>query len=128
MTKQFSIPARDHFPSTFEQVHDGMALGSGLPFVAGQLARPEDDLGNFLLGRAVVPTIEGLQHAPRACPLLIREAGIWRRLTAIKGGEQPQDRVNTAEAIGSERNQGCKRRVGRCAGCQHEMDVLAVAE
>lgn len=127
MTKQLAISPRDHGPCALEQAHDRVAFGRRLPLVAGQLARLEYDLGDFLLGRASSATVEGLQHAPCACPLLIRESGIGRRFAAMKGGEQPQDRLDTIEAIGSERDQCRERHVRRCAGGQNEMDVLAVA-
>src|SRR5690606_23972710 len=124
MTKQFAIPARYQRLRSFKEADDRMAGGCRLPFITGELACLKDDLGDFLLGRTVTATIEGLQHAPRACPLLSRQAGVGRYGSAVKRSEQAQDRFDAIKSFVPQRYQGDHGSIGRGIGWKNEMDML----
>lgn len=52
MTKQFAIAARDHGAGIRDKVCHDVAGGGGLPFVTGEFADAQNDLGDFLLCRS----------------------------------------------------------------------------
>ncbi|MET3354271.1 UNVERIFIED_ORG: hypothetical protein ABID33_002182 [Xanthobacter viscosus] len=128
MTKQLAIAAGDHGAGTAQQAHDGVARRRGLPFVAGEPAGVEDDLGDLLLGRTIMVAIGGLQHAAGARQLLRRQAGVRRHLATMQGGEEPANGFEAIEAVGAERHDGRKRPTRRGVGRKDEVEALAVGQ
>jgi len=128
MTKQLAIAAGDHGAGTAQQAHDGVARRRGLPFVAGEAAGVEDDLGDLLLGRASAVAIGGLQHAAGPCQLLRRQAGVRRHVAAMQRGEEPGDGFEAIEALKAERHDGRKRPTRRCVGRKDKVEALAVGQ
>lgn len=128
MTKQLAIATGDHGAGAAQQAHDGVAGRRGLPFVAGEPAGVEDDLGDFLLGRAIAVAIGGLQHAASPGQLLRRQARIAGHVTAMQGGEEPGDGFEAIEALKAERHDGRKRPTRRCVGRKDEVEALAVGQ
>ncbi len=106
MTQEFAIAARDHGAGIAQQGHDGMAGRRHLPVVARDSADAEDHLRDFQLGGAVTRTVEGLQHAACARPLLTGQASIRRNGAAMQGGEKAGDRLQAVEAGYAERHHG----------------------
>lgn len=82
-----------------------MAGRRRLPFIAVEATDIEDDLRDFLLGRARASAIEGLQHSSGACFLLLRESCIRGHNTAVEAGEETVDRFQPVEAIEPERHE-----------------------
>lgn len=128
MTKQFAIAAGDHVAGTPQQTHDGMAGRGVLPFVTGEPAGAEDDLGDLLLGRAFILAIGGLQHAASPGALLRGQARIAGHVAAMQGGKKAVHGFEAVEAVGPKRDHGRERPTRRRVGREHEMKVLAIAQ
>ncbi len=88
MTKQSAVTARDHDAGITQQRFDCMAGRRGLPFVAVEIARSENDLRDVALRRAIAKAVEGSQHTPRPCPLLMRHSRIRRNGSSMNYREQ----------------------------------------
>ena len=128
MTKQLAIAAGDHGAGTAQQAHDGVARRRGLPFVAGEPAAVEDDLGDVLLGRTSAVAIGRLQHAAGPGQLLRRQAGVRRHVAVMQRGEEPANGFEAIEAVGAERHDGRKRPTRRGVGWKDEVEALAVGQ
>ena len=128
MTKQFAIAARDHGAGIREKVCHDVAGGGGLPFVTGELADAQNDLGDFLLCRSGAIPVNCLQHAPRAGQLLAREPCVGRNGAAVKGGKQPSDGFHAIEPLHAERDHRYDRLLGRPVVEKRQVQALAVSQ
>lgn len=128
MTKQFAIAARDHGAGIPEEARDGVAGGSGLPFVTGEFADAEDDLGDLLLGRSGAISVNCLQHAPRAGQLLTREARVGWNGAAVKGGQQPSNGFHAVEPLHAKWDHRYERLLGRSVAGKRQVQSLAVSQ
>ena len=128
MTKQVAIATRDHGAGIPEEACDDVAGGSGLPFITGEFADAEDDLGDLLLGRSGAISIDCLQHAPRAGQLLTREARVGWNGAAVKRGKQPSNGFHTIEPLHAEWDHRYESLLGRSVAGKRQMQALAVSQ
>ena len=126
MTQEFPIASRDHRPSIAQKRFDGMARGGCLPLIAIELADAHKNLRDFLLCCAGPVSVEGLQHAPEACPPLPGQAGIRRYGTAMQGGEKSAYGFDAIEAIEVKRDHRDSDPVA--VGAVQDLEMLPVAE
>jgi hypothetical protein len=128
MPEQFSIAARDHGAGISQERLHGMTGRRCLPIVTAELADREEDLRDFLLGRAIALTVEGLQHAARPHPLLMGQPGVRWDHAPVERREKTVDGLDAIKTIDAERHErGDLCGVGIDSMAQH-LDMLSVAE
>ena len=98
-----------------------------LPFIAIEGTDLKEGLSDFQLRCASSVSIEGLQHASEPNALLPGQAGIRRNCTAMQGGEQTPNGLDTVEAIKAERNHRDGDHVA-AVGAVMDLEILPVAE
>lgn len=128
MTQEFTIAPSDHGAGIAQQRHDGVAGRGHLPLVARDAADAEDHLRDFQLGGTVTRTVEGLQHAARARPLLTGQASVRRNDAAMQRSEKATDGLQTIEAGNAERHHGNERNSTRCCVEAQDLDLLGAVE
>jgi len=128
MSKQFSIAARDHGAGIPQERFHGMAGRGRLPFITAELADTEENLGDFLLGRAVAVTVECLQHAARPRSLLPGQSGICWNGTPVKRREKAADGLDAIKAIDAEWNERGNRRSADIDAVSQHLNMLSVAK
>ena len=104
MTKELSIAARDRGAGIAQERLDGVAYGRRLPVVAIEMIDVKNDLGDFLLRRAVAIAVEGAQHPALAGALLTCQPCVGRNSAAMQRREKSIDGLDSVEAIYAERN------------------------
>lgn len=83
VTQQFSVSAGDHGAGVAQQRLHAMAGGRGLPRIPVEMADPEEDLRDLLLGRSGAMSIDRLQHLAQPRALLPRQARVRRNGAAM---------------------------------------------
>ena len=127
MTKEFAVAARDHGPGIAQERFDAMPIRTSLPLVAGKTTDIEENLSDFLLGRASSSSVEGPEHSAMAVTLLTRQARVGWNSAAMQGREETLNGFNPVEALDSERDDGDPGRRVR-GGVIDDLDMLAVSE
>ena len=101
-----------------------MARRRGLPFVAVEGRRSENNPRNVLLGCTVSCTVDSAQHAFCAGALLVRYPGVGRDGAAMNLREQTMNGLEPVETIDVERYDGHD---GRRAS-REQLNPLAIAK
>lgn len=127
MTKELAVAARDHGPGIAQERFDAMPICGSLPLVAVKTADIEENLSDFLLGRASSGAVESPKHSAMAVALLTCQACVGRNGTAMQGREETLDGFDSVEALDSERDDGDPGR-GMRGGVIDDLDMLAVSE
>ncbi len=127
MTKEFAVAARDHGSCIAQECFDAMPVRRSLPLVTGKTADIEENLSDFLLGRASSGAVESPEHSAMAVALLTCQARVGRNGTAMQGREETLNGFDPVEALNSKRYDGDPGRGMRCPVID-DLNMLAVAE
>lgn len=127
MTKQAAVAARDHVAGVAQERLNPVTGRRCLPFVSVKAADAKEDLGNFLLGRAIPGAVHGLQHESLPSPLLTCEPQFARDGAAMKRAKKATHGLDPVEALEPKWNDGDggHRYVNRVMG---DLKILTIAE
>lgn len=106
MTKQAAVTAGDHIAGVPQERLDPVTGRGLLPVVTVEPVDTKENLGNFLLGRAIAVSIHGLQHESLPSPLLTCEPQFARDGAAMKRAEKATHGLDSIEALEPKRNDG----------------------
>lgn len=127
MTKQAAVAARDHIAGVPQKRLDPVTGRRRLPFVSVKVADTKEDLGNFLLGRAISGAVNSLQHESLPSSLLTCKPQFARDGAAMKCAEKATHGFDSVEALKPKRNDGDSglRQSNRIVG---DLKILTIAE